>query len=65
MRALVSVCIKEEVSHAHAQNAPLEWFLSTPRASRYLREKRIRLFRNLGRYICQSGERELGEVSQN
>ena len=28
MRAFVFVII-EEVAHAHAQNAPLEWFLST------------------------------------
>ena len=30
MRALIFVYIIEEVAHAHAQNAPLEWFLSTP-----------------------------------
>ena len=30
MRALVFVYIIEEVTHAHVQNAPLEWFLSTP-----------------------------------
>ena len=30
MRALVLVYIIEEVAHAHAQNAPLEWFSSTP-----------------------------------
>ena len=30
MRALVFVNIIEEVARAHAQVAPLEWFLSTP-----------------------------------
>ena len=30
MRAHVFVYIIEEVAHAHAQNTPLEWFLSTP-----------------------------------
>ena len=35
MRALIFVYIIEdyiieEVAHAHVQNAPLEWFLSTP-----------------------------------
>ena len=31
MRALIYVYITEEVAHAHAKNAPLEWFSSTPR----------------------------------
>ena len=30
MGALVFVYIIEEVAHAHAQNAPLEWLLSIP-----------------------------------
>ena len=30
MRALVFIYMIEEVAHAHAQNAPLEWFPSTP-----------------------------------
>ena len=30
MRALLFVYIIEDVAHAHAQNAPLEWFSSTP-----------------------------------
>ena len=30
MRALEFVYIEEEVAHAHAQNAPPEWFSSTP-----------------------------------
>ena len=30
MRALVFVYIIQEVSHAHVQNASLEWFSSTP-----------------------------------
>ena len=34
MRALVFVKIIEYVAHAHAQNAPLEWFSSTPGMSR-------------------------------
>ena len=29
MRALIFVYIIEEVTQAHAQNAPLEWFSST------------------------------------
>ena len=31
MRAIAFVNIIEEVAHAHVQNAPLEWFLSTTR----------------------------------
>ena len=34
MRTLVFVYIIEEVAHAHAQNVPLEWFLSVPALSR-------------------------------
>ena len=30
MRAFIFDYIKQEVAHAHAQNAPLEWFSSTP-----------------------------------
>ena len=30
MRAPIFVYIIEEVAHAHAQNAPLEWFSATP-----------------------------------
>ena len=30
MRALIFVYIIEEVTHAHAQTAPHEWFLSIP-----------------------------------
>ena len=29
-RAIIFVYIIEEVAHAYAQNAPLEWFSSTP-----------------------------------
>ena len=29
-RDLIFVYIMEEVAHAHAQNAPLDWFLTTP-----------------------------------
>ena len=54
MRALIFAYIKEEVAHAHAQNGPLERFLSTPVLARCRAEavERILLVAYLVIDIC-------------